>query len=64
MSTAATFRRPPRAVRRAHARVRNWAARATSEALRIGAGPAELQLLAATAEALLRRLVGPPPPAL
>ena len=43
---------PARAARRQRQRVAHWLARAISEALRLGAGPAELRRLAAVAAAL------------
>ena len=43
---------PSRAARRQRARVSFWLARAVVEALKLGAGPTELRLLASVAAAL------------
>jgi hypothetical protein len=54
---------PARAARRQRARVAHWLARAVTEALRLGAGPAELRRLAAVAQRLKLRAVQAPPAA-
>jgi hypothetical protein len=58
MSRATT---PARAARRHRARVSFWLGRALAEALRLGAGPAEVRALASVAAALRMKAQKPDP---
>ncbi len=51
---------PASAARRQRRRVAHWLARAVTEALRLGAGPAELRALAGVAAALRMKAVASP----